>query len=269
MDTKFLLLWLEAPLQSWGFDSKFGRRDSLDFPTKSGVLGLILCALGKSGEQRELLSRFADLKQTVISFSDTEKNKKKPILLHDFQMIGAGYDDKDSEKNKKKKTTLLHDFQMIGAGYDDDKDSWKKNHIPKKSDGSSAVGGGTKMTHRYYLQDAVFAVLLEVPSDLAQECADALKNPVWPIYLGRRCCVPSDFIFQGIFDDESSAESAAKEKADSHQNRKLSVSFKVVDGEIDGEDSFTLNDVPVQFGTVKKYRDRRVTKMFVHENEEE
>ena len=247
METKYLLLWLEAPLQSWGFDSKFGRRDSLDFPTKSGVLGLILCALGKSGEQRELLSRFADLRQTVISFSATEK---------------------DSEKNKKKKPTLLHDFQMIGAGYND-KDSWEKNHIPKKSDGSSAVGGGTKMTHRYYLQDAVFAVLLEVPSDIAEECADALKNPVWPIYLGRRCCVPSDFVFQGIFDDESSAENAAKEKASSHQSRELFVSFKVVDGEVEGEDSFTLNDVPVQFGTVKKYRDRRVTKMFVHENEEE
>ncbi len=242
MDTKFLLLWLEAPLQSWGFDSKFGRRDSLDFPTKSGVLGLILCALGKSGEQRELLARFADLKQTVISFSDTEKNKKKPTLLHDFQMIGAGYDDKDS---------------------------WEKNHIPKKSDGSSAVGGGTKMTHRYYLQDAVFAVLLEVPGDIAEECAAALKNPVWPIYLGRRCCVPSDFIFQGIFDDEAAAESAAIAKADSHQTRTLAVDFKVFDGEIDGEDSFTLNDVPVQFGTVKKYRDRRVTKMFVQENEEE
>ena len=48
----FLLLWLEAPLQSWGVDSKFGRRDSIHFPTKSGVTGLLLCALGASGEQR-------------------------------------------------------------------------------------------------------------------------------------------------------------------------------------------------------------------------
>lgn len=244
MDTKYLLLWLESPLQSWGFDSKFGRRDTLDFPTKSGVLGLLLCALGASGEQRELLSRFADLKQTVISFSDSDEDKKK------------------------KKPTLLHDFQMIGAGYDE-KDSWEKNHIPKKSDGSPAVGGGTKMTHRYYLQDAVFAVLLEVPADIAQKCAAALQNPVWPLYLGRRCCVPSEFIFQGIFDAESSAKSAALGKAASHPTRRLTVSFSVFDGEIDGEDSFTLNDVPVQFGTVKKYRDRRVTKVVGLCDEEE
>ena len=34
-----LLLWLEAPLQSWGVDSRFGRRDTLPFPSRSGVLG--------------------------------------------------------------------------------------------------------------------------------------------------------------------------------------------------------------------------------------
>ncbi len=36
-----LLLWLEAPLQSWGADSRFGRRATLPFPTRSGVLGLV------------------------------------------------------------------------------------------------------------------------------------------------------------------------------------------------------------------------------------
>lgn len=232
METKFLLLWLEAPLQSWGFDSKFGRRDTLEFPTKSGVLGLLLCALGAGGEQRELLSRFAGLRQTVISFCDSGKNR--PVLMHDFQMIGSGYDEKNP---------------------------WEKNHIPKKSDGSPAVGGGTKMTHRYYLLDAVFAVLLEVPADIAEECAEALRNPAWPVFLGRRCCVPSDFIYQGTFDDEPSAESAALKKAGAHSERRLRESFRVVDGESVYGDAFTLMDVPVQFGRTKKYRDRRVTKI--------
>ena len=58
---KYVLLWLEAPLQSWGFESKFGRRETLDFPTKSGVLGLILSAMGRSGEQQELLGSFSSL----------------------------------------------------------------------------------------------------------------------------------------------------------------------------------------------------------------
>ena len=46
-----LLLWLEAPLQSWGVDSRFGRRDTLPFPSRSGVLGLVCCATGRNGEQ--------------------------------------------------------------------------------------------------------------------------------------------------------------------------------------------------------------------------
>lgn len=49
MNHPYLLLWLQGPLQAWGHDSRFGRRDTLDFPTKSGVLGLVCCALGAGG----------------------------------------------------------------------------------------------------------------------------------------------------------------------------------------------------------------------------
>ncbi len=43
---KLLILRLEGPLQSWGEVSKWDYRDSSDFPTKSGVVGLLGCALG-------------------------------------------------------------------------------------------------------------------------------------------------------------------------------------------------------------------------------
>lgn len=236
MDTRFILLWFEGPLQSWGYDSKFGRRDTLDFPTKSGVMGLVLCAMGAGGEQVELLARFADLKQTVISFR--HGNEKQPDT----------------------KQPTLHDFQMIGARYDE-KDIWQTMLIPKKADGSSPVGGGTKLTHRYYLQDAVFAVMLETPVELAEKVADALQNPVYDIYLGRKCCVPSEFVYQGMFATEAQAEQVARTKAAERDDRKLYEDFRVIDGESSDGDSFTLNDVPVQFGTQKKYRDRRVTKI--------
>lgn len=49
------------------------------------------------------------------------------------------------------------------------------------------------------------------------------------------------------------ADEIAKEK-------KLVEDFRVLDGDHQGE-SMTLNDIPVQFGEVKKYRDRRVTIM--------
>lgn len=234
MTTRYLLLWLEAPLQSWGHDSKFGRRDTLNFPTKSGVLGLICSALGAGGEQSELLSEFAALTQTVLSFVRSQDKGGVPIKL-------------DREP-------LLRDFHMVGSGYDD-KDPWTSLLIPKTSEGKKAVGGGAKMTYRYYLQDAYFAILLEVPSDKGDMIAVALQNPAWDVYLGRKNCVPTDFIFRGLYADEDEAKKQALVIA---QSKALLEDFQVLGGEHEGE-VLTLMDVPIQFGERKLYRDRQVT----------
>ena len=238
MSNPYILLWLEAPLQSWGADSKFGRRDTLAYPTKSGVLGLVCSALGAGGEQQELLAEFSTLSQTAISFARSK--------LKDDGMI------------KNDREPLLRDFHMVGSGYDD-KDPWASLLIPKTSDGKKAVGGGSKMTYRYYLQDAAFAVVLEVPADKAESIAEALQNPVWDIYLGRKNCVPTDFIYRGIFDNET----VALEKAISIATEKQRIEdFRVLHGVPDADvvdEVFTLNDVPIQFGEDKRYRDRQVS----------
>jgi len=43
---EILLLRLEGVLQSWGENSKWDWRDSATMPTKSGIIGLIGCAMG-------------------------------------------------------------------------------------------------------------------------------------------------------------------------------------------------------------------------------
>lgn len=235
MTNPWLLLWLEAPLQSWGHDSKFGRRDSLHFPTKSGALGLVCCALGAGGEQRELLARFAPLSQSVLAFAHTWKKN-------------------DGTLEKQRREPLLRDFHMVGSGYDDG-DPWQNLHIPKTSEGKKAVGGGTKMTYRHYLQDMAFAVALETPVELADKIIDKLQNPVWDLYLGRKSCVPTDLIYRGCFASEQAALDEARRIA---TGKRLASDFLVQSGEHPGE-VLTLNDVPVQFGEHKEYRDRRVT----------
>ena len=45
-----LLLQLAGPLQSWGDSSRFVRRETRTEPTKSGVLGLLACAQGRTRE---------------------------------------------------------------------------------------------------------------------------------------------------------------------------------------------------------------------------
>lgn len=231
LSSQYILLWLEGPLQAWGHDSKFGVRDTLNFPTRSGILGLLCCARGAGGPEIEWLAQMNNMSMEVRAYARAD-HKGQPHL----------------------REPTLCDFQMVGSGYDDS-DPWQSLLIPKTSDGKKAVGGGTKMTYRYYLQDAVFAVVLEVPQTQAESLSDALQNPVWDMYLGRKNCVPTELIYQGVFADTVSAWQRARILA---ENKQRVPSYAVIEGEGDG-DIITLNDVPVQFGQHKRYRDRRVT----------
>lgn len=231
MSDKYLLLWLEAPLQSWGHDSKFGRRDSLDFPTKSGVLGLICCARGAGGTEVEWLRSWADKDMHVMAYTQ-----------------------KDRAGEPLKRLPLLTDFHVVGNGYDS-KDPWQSLFVPKTSDGKKAVGGGSKLTYRYYLQGMAFAVVLKAPAAMIDEAAAALQSPVWDLFLGRKNCAPTEFILQGVFESETLAIQSSNDLANA-KNRAMS--FEVRQGVHEGE-VLCINDIPLQFGVQKQYRDRQVT----------
>lgn len=228
------LLWLEAPLQSWGADSRFGRRSTLPFPTRSGIMGLVCCALGKGGEQTEWLAKWRPLKQTIAAFA---REGFTPPMLRDFHMVGSGYDSKNP---------------------------WQNMLIPKNSEGKKPVGGGSKLTYRYYLQDMAFACALELPNDEIDIVKNGLQCPVWNIFLGRKNCVPTEQVFRGIFETEKDALEKAIQLANGKNRMEM---FRVMDGEYKGE-TFVLNDVPLSFGLRKKYQDRQVT-MVPAENCEE
>ncbi|WP_037573018.1 type I-E CRISPR-associated protein Cas5/CasD [Spirochaeta cellobiosiphila] len=231
---KYLLLWLEGPFQSWGVDSKFWRRDSLDFPTKSGLFGLYLSALGARGSQEDLLAQLAEYKQNIFAYWKTENQ-----------------------------TSTLIDFHMVGSGYDS-KNSWQKNMIPKTIEGKSAVGGGAKLTYRYYLQDMAFGVIQELEDDLSYLIGKSLREPVFDLYLGRKNCIPSEILYRGEYDYYNEAEIELKKivesiSSDDH-NLELHKSFHIKDGAFEDEgEVLTLNDIPIRFGRLKSYRDRQVT----------
>lgn len=71
-----LILRLAGPLQSWGDTSRFVRRDTCREPTKSGVVGLMAAALGRSRE--ESVSDLAELDFAV-------RVDQPGTLLRDFQ----------------------------------------------------------------------------------------------------------------------------------------------------------------------------------------
>lgn len=159
-DRAYFLLRLEGPLQSWGDRSRFWQRGTLPFPTKSGVLGMIFCACGLGGSQKERLALCNALPMTV------------------FELSG------------KAEKSFLNDMQMVGSAYDED-DPWEFLFVPKTSTGKKPTSGGPKITYRRYLQDASFAVILEIPENCREEFASGLRFPKWDVYLGRKSCAPT------------------------------------------------------------------------------
>ncbi|MFR6359214.1 MAG: type I-E CRISPR-associated protein Cas5/CasD [Sutterella wadsworthensis] len=118
-----------------GSSSLFWHRGTEFFPTKSGVLGLLFCAMGKGGPQTEALGEIAELPQKVLQLGPSEGKHRQVAILTDFHMVGNGYDENDP---------------------------WQLECIPKTSEGIRPVNGGARLTGREFLQDASFAVIQEI-----------------------------------------------------------------------------------------------------------
>jgi CRISPR system Cascade subunit CasD len=95
-----LLLRLAAPMQSWGRASKFDRRLTEQEPTRSGVLGLLACAMGLRRESS--LSVFDSLRFGVridqvgrlgvdyqIVQDMTKKKNANPWVTHRYYLLDA------------------------------------------------------------------------------------------------------------------------------------------------------------------------------------
>jgi CRISPR system Cascade subunit CasD len=156
----FLALRLDGPLQSWGFDSQYNRRNTALMPTKSAIAGMCCAALGLSrgsaGEQEFLLS-FGKTRMTAIAIPRNVGKKELPVRrLQDYHTV----------QNTRR--------------------------------ASGVINNDCVLTHRQYLTDAAFGVLLEGETVLLKQIADALSDPVWGIWLGRKTCIPSAPVFAGL-----------------------------------------------------------------------
>lgn len=66
------------------------------------------------------------------------------------------------------------------------------------------------VTHRYYLADAVFLIGLEGEAKLLNDVNQAILNPYYPLFLGRRSCPPEGRVSLGIHGDKT-LENALRE----------------------------------------------------------
>lgn len=161
-----LFLRLESPLQAWGENSQWSERRTAPEPTKSGVVGMLACALGwKDDERIATLSR-------------------------DIQ-IGVRCDIAGT-------AAPLRDYHTVGGGYAAPQLLTAKGE-PKYSSGKPH----TEPTWRSYLCDASFLVAIRAADRLIAQLEQAIQSPEWPLFLGRKCCVPTRPPFDGLGDYES------------------------------------------------------------------
>ncbi len=163
-DHRCLALRLEGPLQSWGFDSQYNRRNTGLLPTKSAIAGMCCAALGHHrGSEKEsiFLEDFASLKMTAVAIPR--------------EVLGW-------RGNTALKVRRLQDYQTV--------QNTRRANGPLNTD--------CVLTHRQYLTDASFGVLLKGPRKLLESIAAALGDPVWGIWLGRKTCIPSAPVLAGL-----------------------------------------------------------------------
>lgn len=149
-----LVLRLAGPLQSWGSESLFNRRETDAMPTKSGVIGLLAAADGRRREDPIL---------DLVSLRLGVRADQPGSLLRDYHTVS------DYRGLPLSSTSV-------------DSRGRQKRTSPAKY---------TAVTQRFYLQDAVFVAVVEGDQALLTGLAEAVAHPAFPLALGRRCCVPS------------------------------------------------------------------------------
>ena len=137
---------------------------------------------------------------------------------------------------------LLHDFHMV--------------HKDRKT---------SYLTHRYYLSDAVFLVGLESQDrEFLSKLEYALKHPVYPLFLGRRSCPPSQPVVLGIREGDllTVLEKEPWLAADwrKRQLSRRSGSLRIMADAVPGDNGGIVHDLAVSFDPRdRKYGYRKVS----------
>ncbi|MDO5567101.1 MAG: type I-E CRISPR-associated protein Cas5/CasD, partial [Planctomycetia bacterium] len=155
------------------------------------------------------------------------------------------------KRNGTQNMERLVDFHTVGGGYADS----DKFNIPRTAENKP---GRTILSYREYLLDARFGVLLSGDTELIHKFDDALRNPVWGIWFGRKCCIPASPVTQGICE---TSEEALQQLCKLAGCDLPSLRIREVDSYADGTDS--LSDVPITFerhcrGMGNEFTSRRI-----------
>jgi CRISPR system Cascade subunit CasD len=183
------LLQLGAPLQSWGEHSAFTDRDTVAYPTRSGLIGMIASALGIPRTWTGTGTATApatgpDTGTGTGPATDPAAPSRHPHPFADLRRLRFTV-------RIDRPGTRLVDFHTVGGGYP------HHRTVPTAKGARRSPDTATIVSRRHYLSDAVFTVAVTGPGlepALIGRYAAALAAPHWPLHLGRRSCPPSGLL---------------------------------------------------------------------------
>lgn len=184
---KELIIHLKAPLMSFGtaettWDTLKG---TATVPQKSTIIGMISAAFGyKRGDERiKELNKALNFKvlhnENTSCKSILDLKIEKNSILSDYQTVGTDRPDKWANSEDEKGFNVSH--STTGS----DKDPFTYREVK-----------GRLLINKEYLMDASFDVSVTGEEDLINSIYDALWYPIYPIYIGRKCCLPAEFLLE-------------------------------------------------------------------------
>lgn len=221
MPDPILILRLEGPLQSWGSRSRWSRRDSVPEPTKSGIIGLLGCATGilrPDWRSAEVPERTLENWDMTLRFG--VRVDCPGAIETDYHTVQGRH----WQANGKMKTA------SSASGTIPDKALYEPPH--------------TEISWRDYIHDAAFLVVLASREHgLLETLEDALKAPKWPIYLGRKSCVPSRPVLDQLTHQYDDIEQALRShpRHPRAQDGYLAAYVEDAEGDLERQDAMRLN----------------------------
>ena len=125
------------------------------------------------------------------------------------------------------------------------------------------------LTYRYYLSDAIFLVGLESEDrSFLEQIERALRNPCFPLFLGRRSCPPTLPLVLGIRED--ALETALR--GEENQNKDLksirqSHRYIRLDCGVGEQEGAVVQDLPISFNPMKReFGYRRAKEIWIRDD---
>lgn len=162
----FLILKLDGPMQAWGDHTYEDFRPSRDFPTRSGLLGLLAACLGIEREDTDSQVRLAD----SVEFS----------VRADLAVFRPEQHERGG-RTVKRSAARLADFHTVLAA----------RLVKREPNGTPKANPNPVVSRREYLYDARFTVAVGQRDEAAfplETIEVYLRKPVYTPSLGRRSC---------------------------------------------------------------------------------